>query len=53
MLTGYTQPVPAAGNLPATARVVVQGGADNPIAWLKVTVAPRGPQLFTLENVQP
>jgi hypothetical protein len=94
VLTGYTQPVPAAGNLPATSdsvigtltklaqalgkpvlliegdshnfkvdnpipeapnvqRVVVQGGADNPIAWLKVTVAPRGPQLFTLENVQP
>jgi hypothetical protein len=53
VLTGYTQPVAAAGNLPATARVVVQGGADNPIAWLKVTVAPRGPQLFTLENVQP
>jgi Calcineurin-like phosphoesterase len=93
-LTGYTQPIPAAGGLPATSdsvigkltklaqgfgkpvlliegdshnfkvdnpipaapnvqRVVVQGGADNPIAWLKVTVAPHGPQLFTLENIQP
>jgi hypothetical protein len=34
-------------------RVVVQGGASNPIAWLKVTIDPRGSQLFTLENVQP
>jgi hypothetical protein len=31
----------------------VQGGADNPIAWAKITVAPNNPQLFTIENVQP
>jgi hypothetical protein len=93
-LTGYTQPIPAAGSLPATSdsvigkltktaqafgkpvlliegdshnwkvdnpipaapnitRVVVQGGASNPIAWLRLTIAPSGSQLFTLENVQP
>jgi Calcineurin-like phosphoesterase len=92
--TGYTQPIPAAGGLPATSdsiigkltelaqdfgkpvlliegdshnfkvdnpigaapnirRVVVQGGADNPIAWLKVTISPGGSPLFGLENVQP
>jgi hypothetical protein len=92
--TGYTDPIPAAGSLPATSdsvigkltklaqafgkpvvliegdshnwkvdrpiagaqniqRVVVQGGADNPIAWLKLTIAPNGSQLFTLENIQP
>jgi hypothetical protein len=93
-LTGYTQPIPAAGALPATSesvmgkltklaqafakpvvliegdshnwkvdnpipaasnitRVVVQGGASNPIAWLKLTIAPNSSQLFTLENIQP
>jgi hypothetical protein len=92
--TGYTQPIPATGGLPATSdsiigkltklaqdfgnpvlliegdshdftvdnpiaaapnlkRVVVQGGADNPIAWLKVTISPGDSSLFALENVQP
>jgi hypothetical protein len=34
-------------------RVVLQGGASNPIAWLKITIDPRGSKLFSLENVQP
>jgi Calcineurin-like phosphoesterase len=43
-------PIAAASNIQ---RVVVQGGASNPIAWLKLTITPNSPQLFTLENVQP
>ena len=43
-------PIAAAPNIQ---RVVVQGGASNPIAWLKITIDPRGSQLFSLENVQP
>jgi hypothetical protein len=85
--TGYTEPIPAVGDLPATSgsvigkltelaqdfgkpilliegdshdftvdnpiaaapnvqRVVVQGGAANPIAWLKVTISPGRSPLF-------
>jgi hypothetical protein len=43
-------PIAAAPNIQ---RVVVQGGASNPIAWLKITIDPRASRLFTLENVQP
>lgn len=44
------RPIVAAQNIQ---RVVVQGGASNPIAWLELTVDPNGSQLFGLENVQP
>jgi hypothetical protein len=44
------RPIAAAQNIQ---RVVVQGGASNPIAWLKITIDPRGSNLFMLENVQP
>jgi len=43
-------PIAAAPNIQ---RVVVQGGADNPIAWLKVTISPGDSSVFTLENIQP
>ena len=43
-------PIAAAPNIQ---RVVVQGGADNPIAWLKATISPRSAAPFALENVTP
>ncbi len=43
-------PIATAQNL---TRIVVQGSADNPIAWLRLTVDPKGAQLFDWDNIQP